>query len=913
MVSVAKAFTGVRRVLPEGRQLPHEIWWSRHRGILVLLWVHAAIIPAFALSRGFSLGHAIVEGLVVPIAAVFAMSAGLSRRARTAAASLGLLSSSAILVHLSGGVIEMHFHFFVMVTVVALYQDWLPFLAAIGYVFIHHGLMGAVDADSVYNHPAAWANPWKWAGIHAFFISGISVVCLVTWRLNELILAQRKLIEERLREERQIVETLNEAGKAVAAELDAHRLIQTVTDMATQVTRAEYGAFYHSRSASLGAIADTFSGAVAASKELAAARKLGAFLPALTPLEALRIDDVTEGERPVGALPERTQAFGPLPVRSYLAVPVRSRTGEVIGGLFFGHPEPGRFSEADERIVTGIAAHAAIAIDNARLYESEREARRASEAAQSNLLLLADASKVLTASLEVDGLLRELTGLLVPSVADLCAIHLAEEDGSLRQLDAMPDATGEGTTLDPTGTDEAHPIVRVVNGGQRELIGDGADLEVLTGSIGRGDRVSTALILPMAGRSDILGCLTLATKERSGRHLGPEDLAFGEELARRAALAVENARLYLRQRTVAETLQHSLLPESLPEIPGLSVAARYIAGGPDVEVGGDWYDVIQLHGGKVALVMGDVVGRGEQAASLMGQLRNATRAYALERRTPKDVVELVNHLLHELGPDQMATMVFGILDLESCRLTTVNAGHPPPLLINHDGSVGYMPGPVGVPIGAKPHARYVEMDHRMVPGSTIVLYTDGLVEDRFTPLDEGFEALAAAARVAPGETEGLVEHLVREALHGRKVGDDAAALAFRLHELGDLLRLRLPTQPQVLAPLRASIRRWLSEARATEQEIEDILIAVGEASANAIQHASGPSLSHFELEARRSGNDVHITMRDRGRWRQRRSGVGGRGLEIIETLMDSVHIKREGGTEITMRRRLGARLAETGP
>lgn len=143
------------------------------------------------------MGHVLLETAPIAIAAAIASSSNLKRRVRAGAATVGVLTASAVLVHLSGGMIEMHFHFFVMVPVVALYQDWFPFLAAIAYVLIHHGVMGYVDPRSVYNHPSAWNNPWKWAAIHAFFIAGTSIVCLVTWKLNELAMEQRQLAADK--------------------------------------------------------------------------------------------------------------------------------------------------------------------------------------------------------------------------------------------------------------------------------------------------------------------------------------------------------------------------------------------------------------------------------------------------------------------------------------------------------------------------------------------------------------------------------------------------------------------------------------------------------------------------------------------------------------------------------------------
>jgi diguanylate cyclase (GGDEF)-like protein len=151
----------------------------------VLLWLHAFGLALFGVAVGAGPLHSAAEGAVVAVAAILAGWTRLPRRTRSCAASLGLLSASGVLVHLSGGYIEMHFHFFVMIAVITLYQDWLPFLVSIGYVVLHHGVVGVLDPHSVYNHPAAWANPWGWAGIHGAFVLAASVAHLAAWRLNE--------------------------------------------------------------------------------------------------------------------------------------------------------------------------------------------------------------------------------------------------------------------------------------------------------------------------------------------------------------------------------------------------------------------------------------------------------------------------------------------------------------------------------------------------------------------------------------------------------------------------------------------------------------------------------------------------------------------------------------------------------
>lgn len=186
----------LRRQLPVGGLLDEETWERRHRAILVLLALHAVVIAAVVAVKGFEPVHAVAEGSVVAIATLVAARGPASRRLRSMAASFGLLSASAILVHLSGGYIEMHFHFFVMIIVISLYQDWSPFLLAVGYVVLHHGIVGVIDPRSVYNHPAAIAEPWLWAGIHGTFILGASVAAIAAWRLNE-DLARRQFATER--------------------------------------------------------------------------------------------------------------------------------------------------------------------------------------------------------------------------------------------------------------------------------------------------------------------------------------------------------------------------------------------------------------------------------------------------------------------------------------------------------------------------------------------------------------------------------------------------------------------------------------------------------------------------------------------------------------------------------------------
>ncbi|MDQ3951444.1 MAG: hypothetical protein M3279_00555 [Actinomycetota bacterium] len=187
----------LREALPHGRALPETLWRARHRAIVLLLWAHVPALALLGLVRGVAAWHVLLETGIVGACAVLASWRILDRPARAAVATFGLFTCSALLVHFSGGVTEMHFHFFVMVVVVSLYQDWFAFLVGIGYVLVHHGVVGTIAPGDVYGTAAAIANPWGWAAIHAGFILAESVACLVAWKKSEQYAA--KIVEDGLR------------------------------------------------------------------------------------------------------------------------------------------------------------------------------------------------------------------------------------------------------------------------------------------------------------------------------------------------------------------------------------------------------------------------------------------------------------------------------------------------------------------------------------------------------------------------------------------------------------------------------------------------------------------------------------------------------------------------------------------
>jgi diguanylate cyclase (GGDEF)-like protein/PAS domain S-box-containing protein len=194
------ALAAARRVLPRGRTLSEEAWARRHRAILVVLWLHVPALAVVGIATAHGTAHVLAEAAIVAACAVVASVRRVAAQAREAIATLGLVVSSAILVHFSEGLIEMHFHFFVMVAVVTLYQSWTPFLLAIGFVVLHHGTVGVLDSSAVYNHYEAISDPWSWALVHGLFIAGASAAGLTAWKLNEVALegerSARKALED---------------------------------------------------------------------------------------------------------------------------------------------------------------------------------------------------------------------------------------------------------------------------------------------------------------------------------------------------------------------------------------------------------------------------------------------------------------------------------------------------------------------------------------------------------------------------------------------------------------------------------------------------------------------------------------------------------------------------------------------
>ena len=289
----------------------------------------------------------------------------------------------------------------------------------------------------------------------------------------------------------------------------------------------------------------------------------------------------------------------------------------------------------------------------------------------------------------------------------------------------------------------------------------------------------------MAELADAAAALNAAVTTDDVRRVMAEQadrLAGVELLDQMAAVALEKARLFEREQLIAETLQRSLLADRLPSFPGANLAARYLPGGDGSDVGGDWYDAMLVPGG-FAVTVGDVTGKGIHAAAVMGQLRTALRAYALEGHGPAEVVTALDQLLGGLDGTRMATTVYGVFDHDWRQLTFACAGHPPPLLVDPTGTARYLEGALSLPLGVDPYRdRGAAATVAIPPGSTLLLYTDGLVEQRTRPLDEGLDRLRDVAAAAPREVEQFCDSVLAAMLPGGEP-DDVAVLAVQVGAL----------------------------------------------------------------------------------------------------------------------------------
>jgi PAS domain S-box-containing protein len=492
--------------------------------------------------------------------------------------------------------------------------------------------------------------------------------------------------------------------------------------------------------------------------------------------------------------PERPRAFGSLELHSLFTVPLRA-ANHTVGTLALGRTRRDPWTEDDQTLAVEVGRRAGMLLDNATLLDAQRQALAASDAARSRLVLLAELSMALSSTLDLDPVLDRLASLLVPGLADICVVDLQDQIiGDRLAAVAAADPVAKRLFEDaerrlPRRRNPTSSLTRTLESGQPTLIPDCTDeyLSINTpdpevASIYHRLRLSSILVVPLVVRGGILGAITLLRKEdRHGvaSHYAEADIELASQVADRAAVALDNARLYTAERMAAEQLQRGLLPKIAPG-PHLAAATRYLPAGSGV--GGDWYDLFALPDGSTGIAIGDVMGHDMQAAASMGQLRSVFRSYAFEGADPADVLDRADRLVQTFGMAQLATAFCAQMtrvDEETWELCYANAGHPPPIARLPDGTIRFLDDARSALIGAPQEVRRPHAFLTVPVGSTLLLYTDGLIDRRDRTIDDGLTKLAELVRLTCGPPEDLCDRITTE-MADKDRTDDVALLAIAL-------------------------------------------------------------------------------------------------------------------------------------
>ncbi|MCG5214971.1 SpoIIE family protein phosphatase [Streptosporangium soli] len=566
--------------------------------------------------------------------------------------------------------------------------------------------------------------------------------------------------------------------------------------------------------------------------------------------------------------------------------------GRVLGALTLigdgGRPD---YEGEDRAVAAELARRLALHLDYARLLHVERTARKAVERAAARSARLQE----ITASLS-----RALT---VEQVADIVAAH-ARTVMDAAAVVVMP---GAGHVLTAVATAGAGP------GGEetwvRQLTGT-ADHPLASVMRDRTPRWQTSspralALLPLAVGVDVVGGLAVRLPEDRRFTPGEQDELVA--IAGLGACALQRAGRFDVEHQMAATLQRSLLPDRLPAVPGISTWAKYLTATSEVTIGGDWYDVVPLDDDRVAVVIGDVSGHGIGAAAVMGQIRSSLSAYLLEGHDPDQALARTARMAETLEPDLMVTTCCGVLHLETGLFEYANAGHPPPLVRYPDGSVGHLRSAVSPPLGIGGPKDYRAFEERLPPGSTIVLYTDGLVERRGEPIDAGLRRLARRLRQEPDPPGQPLDQLGERLLTliGSEGNDDTALLLVRTSGSPLTLETDFPAGPDSLAELRRRLSDWLRIAHLSKLEEFEFLLACGEAVSNAAEHAYAFTEGIIRVRGRITASQITLRVSDEGSWREPYEADRGRGIPLMRAVMDSVTIDATPtGTTVEMSRRL---------
>jgi serine phosphatase RsbU (regulator of sigma subunit)/anti-sigma regulatory factor (Ser/Thr protein kinase) len=419
--------------------------------------------------------------------------------------------------------------------------------------------------------------------------------------------------------------------------------------------------------------------------------------------------------------------------------------------------------------------------------------------------------------------------------------------------------------------------------------------------------IRSLLGVPLIAHGDVVGVLHIGTT--TPRVFQQDEVELLQLVADRVALALQ-VRLAESTRVVIDAFQRTFLPDSLPYVPGLRVTTKYLPASSDVGIGGDWFDSFALPSGDLVLAIGDVAGHGLPAASLMGKMRNALRAYALLGGTATGIAEYLDQYHRHFGDGELVTLLVGVLSKDLSTFRFVLAGHCPPLVLGDRGAVFATISEHVPPLGVDRSKPFIEHELQIERGSMLLLYTDGLVERRGESLDIGLERLRRTAeRSLPvHDAPEAIAALLEEQLEGGRPSDDVAVLLLQRQAIPSLeLEFAVPARASSLVDIRRAVGRWLDDLGLPPVTAMEIVTAVSEASTNVIEHAYGPAGGTISIAGDSKNDRVEMRVRDTGGWRGSSRGGRGNGLRLIRGLMDEVTVEpTDQGTTVRMRRKAGS-------
>ncbi|MEU9131135.1 SpoIIE family protein phosphatase [Kitasatospora sp. NPDC048540] len=611
---------------------------------------------------------------------------------------------------------------------------------------------------------------------------------------------------------------------------------------------------------------------------------------------------------------ERAVAVREQGVRSLMVVPLIARGAAVGVATFYRSVTDRAYDEEDLTLAAELAARAAVSIDNALLYTRERDAAQqrqraleAAGAAQQRLALLNEASTRIGTTLDLHRTAQELVEVVVPRFADFTTVDVLESvlqgdeadpvprDGSvLMRAIAVGEVDEDGRmakAADAVGeaSRSAMLYAQSLRSG-RSILVPHVDEAALRRIVAHPDRVEPSLqagvhsylMVPLLARGTVLGGAEFI-RTRNPEPFTAADVALAEELAARAAVCIDNARLYRRERDTALTLQRNLLPQDVHHTPGLEIAYRYLPSSVISEVGGDWFDVVPLSGGRVALIVGDVMGHGIRAAATMGQLRTVARTLITLDIDPARVLRRLDDATAAIGEGQFATCVCVVFDPVDRVCTAASAGHLPPVLSAPDGTTRLLDPPPGAPLGVG-GVPFENMAFTLPEDGLLVLYTDGLVERRGQDLDEGMDLLCRTVAARRGTLEEACDQVI-DRLGAHNGQDDVAVIMAHARPIGGdrLAMLSLAGDHSMVRHARRFTRRTLEHwgLGALSDHAE---LLTSELITNALVHAGAPvQLRLFRnqlLTVEVSDVDSHEPRLRRAR----EQDEGGRGMHLVNDL-----------------------------